>query len=108
MPSASTRIYSHRSNGRWAARATHEVVTVMTLTENAGALYVNDFPVAIVLVWGVMVSGAPGTLLVVCGPVSSWSVPEPATVLNWLRSNVRLCVVFAAFATWEQGADSGV
>ena len=72
----------------------------MTLTENAGALYVNDLPVVIVLVWGVIALGAPGTLLVVYAPVSSLSVPELATVENWLKSSVRLCAELPALAIW--------
>ena len=60
----------------------------------------NDLPVLMVLVLGVIVFGAAGVLLAVCAPVSSCSVPELATVLNWLRSNVKLAEALPAFATW--------
>ncbi len=76
------------------------VVTVMTLTLKAGALKVNDLPVVMLLVFGVTLFGAAGVLLAVCAPVSCCSVPVPATVLNWLKSKVRLAVALPAFATW--------
>lgn len=72
----------------------------MTLTLNAGASYVNDFPVAIVLVLGVMLLGAAGVLLAPCAPVSTWSEPVRATVPNWLRSNVTFAAALPAFATY--------
>ena len=75
------------------------VVTVITLTLNAGALYVKDLPVEMVLVFGVIVSGAVGVLLAVSAPVSSCRVPELATDENWLRSKVRLADAFPALAT---------
>lgn len=93
-----TYVYENGGVGGGWARATHSVVTVMTFTLNAGALNENVLPVEILLVFGVTVSAAPGSLLAVSAPVSWTSVPEPETDENWLRSNVRLSEELPAFA----------
>ena len=93
-----TYVYENGGVGGGWARATHSVVTVMTFTLNAGALNENLLPVEILLVFGVTVSAAPGSLLAVSAPVSWTSVPEPETDENWLRSNVRLSEELPAFA----------
>ncbi len=73
----------------------------MTLTLNAGALYVNVLPVVMVLVWGTTAFGAWGVLLAVSAPVRTCSVPVLETVLNWVSEKVMLCAVLPAFAIWK-------
>ncbi len=59
----------------------------------------NDLPVEMLLVVGVTVLGAAGVLLAAWDPTSTANVPELATVLNWLRSNVKLAEALPALAT---------
>ena len=51
----------------------------ITLTLKAGAVKLNVFPVAILLLTGMIVFGPSGVLLAVAGPVSCWRVLVGAT-----------------------------
>jgi hypothetical protein len=59
----------------------YEALTINTLNDQAGLVYVNVLPVVIVDVTGIAASGVEGVFDVVSDPESTTAVPDEETVL---------------------------